>query len=58
MIFLDGVDVGRPDGTPRFRWVTAPSSGGLGRTAVSDERLSLTHLGSLFDHRGATGSSS
>ncbi len=41
MIFLDGVDVGRPDGTPRFRWVTAPSSGELGRPAVSDKRLSL-----------------
>jgi hypothetical protein len=29
MLFLDGVYVERPDGSLRFRWVTAPTSAEL-----------------------------
>ena len=33
MLFLDGVCVERPDGSLRFRWVTAPTSAELTRLA-------------------------
>jgi hypothetical protein len=39
MLFLDGVYVERPDGSVRFRWVTAPTS------------AELAHLAQILAHR-------
>jgi hypothetical protein len=38
MLFLDGVYIGRPDGSARFRWVKAPATQELTQLAHSIAR--------------------
>ena len=48
MLFLDGVYVDQPDGTVRFRWVKAPSSGELTQLAQTIAR----RVGRFLERQG------
>lgn len=48
MLFLDGVYVDQPDGTVRFRWVKAPTSGELTQLAQTIAR----RVGCFLERQG------
>jgi hypothetical protein len=48
MLFLDGVYVDQPDGTVRFRWVKAPTSGELTQLAQTIAR----RVGRFLERQG------